>query len=172
MAWNNVLCMYYSRTGNTKRTMEEIAKALNAELVEIQDGVDRGGAGGWLRCGLDAVRRSSPKVRFTTKWPLSEYRLVIVGTPVWAGRCSAPVRGFLKQNGRDLRNASYVVVRGCEDKNEEIFQQMDLYTPCGHRTAVSLRRGSVGCEFWQEEFLRQTQECLKEGRWQPPAPEG
>ena len=82
MAWNNVLCMYYSRTGNTKRTMEEIAKALNAELVEIQDGVDRGGAGGWLRCGLDAVRRSSPKVRFTTKWPLSDYRLVIVGRTV------------------------------------------------------------------------------------------
>ena len=91
MAWNNVLCMYYSRTGNTKRTMEEIAKALNAELVEIQDGVDRGGARGWLRCGLDAVRRSSPKVRFTTKWPLSDYRLVIVGTPVWAGRCATPL---------------------------------------------------------------------------------
>ena len=140
MAWNNVLCMYYSRTGNTKRAMEEIAKALNAELAEIQDGVDRSGAKG---------------------------RLVIVGTPVWAGRCSAPVRGFLKQNGRDIRNASYVVTRGSEDKNEEVFQQMDLYAPCGHRTAVSLRVGSVGYDFWQEEFLRQTQEFLKEGRWRP-----
>ena len=160
MAWNNVLCMYYSRTGNTKRAMEEIAKALNAELAEIQDGVDRSGAKGWLRSGLDAVRRSSPKVKFKTKWPLSDYRLVIVGTPVWAGRCSAPVRGFLKQNGR-------VVTRGSEDKNEEVFQQMDLYAPCGHRTAVSLRVGSVGYDFWQEEFLRQTQEFLKEGRWRP-----
>lgn len=169
MAWNNVLCMYYSRTGNTKRAMEGIARSLNAELVELSDGVDRSGTKGWLRSGLDAVRRSSPKVQFKTKWPLSDYRLVIVGTPVWAGRCSAPVRGFLKQNGRDIRNAAYVATRGSEDKNEEVFQQMDLYTPCGHRAAVSLRVGSVGWEFWQEDFVRQAREFLKEGRWQPPA---
>ena len=49
MAWNNILCVYYSRTGNTKRAMEEIAHALNAELVELRDGVDRGGWRGWLR---------------------------------------------------------------------------------------------------------------------------
>ena len=70
MAWNNVLCMYYSRTGNTKRAMEEIARALDAELVELEDGVDRSGAKGWLRSGLDAVRRSSPKVKYKSKWPL------------------------------------------------------------------------------------------------------
>lgn len=169
MAWNNVLCMYYSRTGNTKRAMEGIARSLNAELVELTDGVDRGGTKGWLRSGLDAVRRSSPKVSFKTRWPLSDYRLVIVGTPVWAGRCSAPVRGFLKQNGRNIRNAAYVVTRGSEDKNEEVFQQMDFYTPCGHRAAVSLRVGSVGWEFWQEDFVRQAREFLKEGRRQPPA---
>ena len=40
-------------------------------------------------------------------------------------------------------------------------EQMDRYTPCGHRTAVSLRSGSVGYAFWQEEFLRQTQEFLQ-----------
>ena len=38
---------------------------------------------------------------------------------------------------------------------------MDRYTPCGHRTAVSLRSGSVGYAVWQEEFLRQTQEFLQ-----------
>ena len=48
-----------------------------------------------------------------------------------------------------------------EDKNEEIFEQMDHYVPCGHRTAASLRSGSVGYAFWLEEFLRQTQEFLQ-----------
>ena len=37
MAWNNVLCVYYSRTGNTRAAMEEIAKALGAELAELED---------------------------------------------------------------------------------------------------------------------------------------
>ena len=30
---NDVLCIYYSRTGKTKAAMEEIAGALDAELV-------------------------------------------------------------------------------------------------------------------------------------------
>ena len=36
---NDVLCIYYSRTGKTKAAMEEIAGALDAELVELRDGV-------------------------------------------------------------------------------------------------------------------------------------
>jgi flavodoxin len=161
VAWNNVLCMYYSRTGRTKKAMEDIARVLGAELVELRDGVDRSGWGGWIRCGLDAMRKSTRPVKYQTKFPLTDYRLVIIGTPVWAGRCSSVVRGFLKQHGRELRNASYVLTRGSEDKNEEIYEQMDLYTPCGHRTAVSLRPDSVGFAFWQEEFLRQTREFLQ-----------
>ncbi len=157
----DVLCMYYSRTGHTKRTMEEIAQALDAELVELQDGVPRSGFGGWLRCGLDAMRRTTKPIRpFKTARPVRDYRLVIVGSPVWAGRCSSVVRDFLKRYGKDLQNAAYVIIRGSEDRNEEVFEQMDLYTPCGHRAAVSLRTDSVGYAFWEEEFLRQVRDFL------------
>lgn len=153
---SDILCMYYSRTGNTKQTMEEIATALDAELVELTDGVDRSGWGGWMRCGLDAMRRSTLRNKpFQTERPLQDYRLVIIGTPVWAGRCSSIARGFLKEHGKKLQNAAYVLLRGSEDKNEEVYEQMDRYTPCGHCAAASLRRGSVGYTFWQEEFLRQ-----------------
>lgn len=159
----DVLCMYYSRTGNTKQTMQEIAEALDAELVELQDGIDRSGWGGWLRSGLDAVRRTTRRTKsLKTERKLSDYRLVIIGTPVWAGRCSSVARGFLKEYGKDIQNAAYVLLRGSEDRNEEIFEQMDMYTPCGHVAAVSLRRGSVGYAFWSEEFMRQVQEFLNQ----------
>lgn len=158
---SDVLCMYYSRTGHTKKTMEEIAQALHAELVELTDGVDRSGPGGALRCGLDTMRRTVRPVKpFETRQPLEKYRLVIVGSPVWAGRCSSVVRSFLKQYGGRLENAAYVVTRGSEDRNEAVFDQMDLYTPYERRAAVSLRSGSVGYAFWQEEFLRQVRNFL------------
>ena len=158
---SDVLCIYYSRTGCTRAAMEEIAGALDAELVELRDGVNRSGARGWLRCGMDAMRRTCPPVeKPETKRPLEQYRLVIIGSPVWAGRCSSVVRSFLKQYGGKLPNAAYVLLRGSEDKNEEVYEQMDLYVPGGHRAAVSLRSGSVGYAFWQEEFLRQTREFL------------
>lgn len=158
---SDVLCIYYSRSGNTRKAMEEIATALDAELVEISDGVDRSGTAGWLRSGMDAMRKTTePLVPFETGRPLQEYRLVIVGTPVWAGRCSSVIRGFLKKHGRKLTNAAYVVTRGSEKRDEDLYNQMDLYVPAGHEAAVSLRTGSVGYTFWQEEFLRQVREFL------------
>ena len=159
---SDVLCVYYSRTGRTRQTMEEIAQALDGELVELSDGVDRSGAAGALRSGLGAMRRTvRPPQPFQTKRPLGKYRLVILGSPIWAGRCSCVIRGFLKEYGGQLENVAYVVTRGTEDRNEDVFDQMDLYTPTPRCAAVSLRRGSVGYAFWQEEFLRQVRECLK-----------
>ena len=158
----DVLCIYYSRTGKTKQAMEEIAEALNAELVEICDDAVRSGWQGWLRCGMDAMRRTCrPLLPFQTDRKLGDYKLVVIGTPVWAGRCSSVVRGFLKRYGRNLQAAAYLITRGTEDTNEEIFEQMDLYIACGHQAAVSLRNGSVGYAFWQEEFLRQIREYLE-----------
>ena len=158
---SDILCIYYSRTGNTRKTMTEIAGALDAELVEIRDGVERGGLFGWLRCGLDAMSRTVPPVSpFKTEKALTEYRLVIIGTPVWAGRCSCVVRSFLKKHGRKIGAVAYVILRGSEDKNEEVFDQMDAYVESPHCAATSLRRGSVGYVFWQEEFLRQVREYM------------
>lgn len=158
---SDILCIYYSRTGHTKQAMEEIAQALNAELVEITDGVDRGRTSGLLRSGLDAMARTTaPLQPFETERPLEDYRLVVVGTPVWAGRCSSVVRGLLKKHGKKLTHAAYVATRGTEKRDEDLFAQMDLYVPAGHEAAVSLRVGSVGYEFWQEEFLRQVREFL------------
>lgn len=160
---SKILCIYYSRSGNTRKAMEEIAQALDAELVEITDGLDRSGTSGWLRSGMDAMRRTTEPLKpFETQRPLQDYQLVIVGSPVWAGRCSSVTRAFLKKYGKKLTNAAYVVTRGSEKRDESIYDQMDQYTTCGHRMAVSLRSGSVGYAFWQEEFLRQVREFLNQ----------
>ena len=131
----DVLCIYYSRTGNTKRVMETIAKEMDAELLALTDGVERSGLRGWLRSGMDAMRKDCPDVLpFETERKLENYRLVIVGTPVWAGRCSSVIRSFLKNHGGGKP----------------------------HQAATSLRVGHVGHTFWQEEFLRQIRELLAE----------
>lgn len=161
---SDILCIYYSRTGNTRKAMGEIAAALDAELVEIRDAVERSGWQGWLRCGRDSMRKTTqPLSHFETDKPLDQYRLVIVGTPIWAGRCSSPARTFLKDHGRELQNAAYVTTRSSEGRFQEVYDQMDRYVPAGHRAAVSLRLGSVGYVFWKEEFLRHVREFLTEG---------
>lgn len=159
----DILCMYYSRTGATCQAMTEIAQALDAELVELTDGVDRSGARGYLRSGMDAMRRATlPLQPYETERPLSDYRLVILGTPVWAGRCASPVRGFLKRRGLELERVAYVLTRKSSRKYEDVYHQMDQYTARPHLLEVSLRPGSVGYEFWRDKLVGEVRRYLDE----------
>ena len=78
---SDILCIYYSRTGSTRGAMEKIARTLGAELVELRDGVNRSGARGWLRCGMDAMRRPCP----TTDWSSSALPCGQGDAAVWPG---------------------------------------------------------------------------------------
>ena len=149
-----ILCVYYSRTGNTEKVVKEIARELRCECVKLDDGVDRSGRGGWLRSGMQAMAKQVPEVReIKTVLPLSAYDLVVIGTPVWAGRCSAPVRSFLKKYGGQLRRVAYLITRGSDVPYKEVFDQMDLYVSSPRVHAVSIRPQSVGSTFWRDAFL-------------------
>ena len=114
-----ILCVYYSRTGHTEKLVREIAQELKCECVKLDDGVDRSGLRGWLRSGMQAMARQVPDVgEIKTVLPLNAYDLVVIGTPVWAGRCSAPVRSFLKKYGKQLRRVAYLVTRGSDVRYE------------------------------------------------------
>ena len=160
---DNILCLYYSRTGNTKKAMEEVAEALGCECLEIRDKIDRGGTMGYLRCCFDAMhKRTSAVSRPKCARPLSDYKLVILGTPVWAGRCASPVRGFLKRRGLELERVAYVLTRKSSRKYEDVYHQMDQYTARPHLLEVSLRPGSVGYEFWRDKLVGEVRRYLDE----------
>ena len=160
---HDILCIYFSRSGNTRAAAEEIAAALDAELAEITDGQDRSGLKGYFRSGLDAMRRTvQPIDPLQTERPLTDYRLVILASPVWAGRCASPVRARLKECGGELPRVGYVLTRAGSRKYEEIYGQMDRYLPAEHQLAVSLRPGSEGYDFWLGDFVQNVQRLLAE----------
>jgi menaquinone-dependent protoporphyrinogen IX oxidase len=145
--------------------MAEIAGELDCELVAIPDTENREGLAGWLRSGMQAMARQTPEVpRPQTKLPLELYDLVILGTPVWAGRCSAPMRGFLVRYGEELRRVAYVITRASDTRYEEVFDQMDMYVKTPRVKAVSIRPNTVGSTFWRDEFLATLRPDGKEGQ--------
>lgn len=157
------LCVYYSRTGATERLMKEIASELQCELVKLDDGVNRAGLTGWMRSGMQAMARRIPPVKpLKTAFPLDVYDLVIIGTPVWAGRCSAPVRSFLTEYGEQLRRTAYVITRSSDVRYEEVFDQMDMYVRAPRISAVTIRPNTVGSTFWRDEFLASVRDGGKE----------
>ena len=97
---SDILCVYYSRTGRTEKAMGEIAQALDAELVKIEDGQDRSKLRGYLRSGLEAMsKKLCPIAPCERANSFREYRLVIIGTPAWAGSASARQRLLAKMPG-------------------------------------------------------------------------
>ena len=157
---SDILCIYYSRTGSTRRAVKEIAEALDVEIVAISDERDRSGWKGYLRSGMKTSTK--PLRPFGAARPLEAYKLVIVGTPVWAGRMASPVRSLLKRRGLELHRVAYVVTRSTTQRSEEVYDQMDLYTAAKRLFAVSLRPGSEGYEFWRNDFIQNVQRWLEQ----------
>ncbi|SAL85952.1 flavodoxin [Caballeronia terrestris] len=88
---SRVLIVYFSRTGATRRVAAALATTLHADVEEIIDRSDRSGTLGTLRCVLDSVMGRSASIE-PMRHDLSAHHMVVIGTPVWAGRVSAPVR--------------------------------------------------------------------------------
>ena len=158
---HDILCIYYSRSGNTRAAAEEIAAALDAELAEITDAQDRSGLKGYFRSGLDAMRRTvQPIDPLQTERPLTDYRLVILASPVWAGRCASPVKSFLAQNAESLPLVSCVVTRSGSDRCDDVLAHMATFLKRMRLTDVSLRPDDTGYEFWRDKFIQDTKNAL------------
>ena len=114
------LVVFYSRTGNTKKVAEEIAKILNADIEEIIDKKDRKGIVGWLKSGRDATFKKSAEIEFV-KNPI-DYDLVIIGTPIWAFTMTPAIRTYLSEN-KFKKVAFFSTSGGSEGK--KIFNEME-----------------------------------------------
>ena len=136
-----ILCLYYSRTGNTGEAMKKIADLLDAELVKITDGKARKGILGFLASGLDAMKIFPEELQpVDTEGALEAYEHIILGTPVWAGRCSSIMRSFLMKSGAQLcPQVSYVITHMGDSPYEQVYTQMDRYLSQPHTFALSLQ---------------------------------
>lgn len=106
MSEAKVLVVYYSRTGTTRSLASGLAKILGADLEEICDCSNREGPGGYLRSVLDAIRKRQVEI-VPAGLDVSAYDLVVIGSPVWAGSMSAPVRSYLMENRARLPQVAF-----------------------------------------------------------------
>ncbi len=128
-----ILVVYYSRTGTTKKIAEIIAQKLNSDLEEIKSAKNYRGIWGYLMAGREAMLKKSIDLAPVVKNP-ADYDLAVIGTPVWAGNISSPVRAYLTQNKNNLKNiACFCVMGGSGDERtlaemENIFGQKPIAT--------------------------------------------
>lgn len=100
------LVVFYSRTGNTRALARHIAHAMNAEIEEITDRVNRRGILGYIRSGNEVSFHRRVEILPLKKDPRA-FDLVIIGTPVWRVSVSSPVRTYLQDHAKELQNVAF-----------------------------------------------------------------
>ena len=91
------LLVYYSRTGNTRMIANAISESIECDVEEIVEKDKRKGIIGYIKSGYQASRGKVNHIE-DSKYDISVYDLLIIGTPVWASKMSVPVRTYLKKN--------------------------------------------------------------------------
>jgi flavodoxin len=104
---SKTLVVYYSLTSNTRQIAEAIAAALDADLEVIEDTFNRDTGLGRPRSAIEGLLGLRSSIT-PPKHDLSEYDLVVVGTPIWAARLSSPVRAYLSQQRASLERVAMI----------------------------------------------------------------
>jgi len=91
------LVVYYTRTGNTKFAVETIAAEIGADIEEVVDLKNRQGKLAYLPAGRDAMQGKETEIAQTKRTP-TDYDLIIIGQPVWAGSPTPAIRTYLNKN--------------------------------------------------------------------------
>lgn len=149
-----ILAAFYSRTGNNKRAALEIAKQLKADIDEIADLKDRKGIKGLITAGRDAMNKTLTEIK-TAKNP-SEYDLVIVGTPVWAGGITPAIRTYLSKN--KFKKVAFFRVQGGDD-SENTFREMERVSKKPVAELV-LKGSQMGKEDSQKKIKEFCDKCV------------
>lgn len=120
------LIVYYSRTGTTKKVAEALAEKTQGEVVAINDNIDRSGPLGWLKSGKEGGAKKVISIDDINK-NISDYDLVILGTPVWAGNMSSPVRSFIENKKDKIKKIAFFTTQG-SSKEQKVFKEVnDLF---------------------------------------------
>jgi flavodoxin len=133
------LIVYYTRTGNARFVAETIAAEIGADLEEVVDLKKRTGVFAYLSGGSDARRGKQTQIAAIKKSP-ADYDLVIVGTPVWAGRPTPAILTYLEnQNLSDKKVALFFTQGGKKPRainetkalipNSECIGELTLINP-------------------------------------------
>jgi flavodoxin len=149
------LIVYYSRTGNTRMIAEEIAKHLKADIEEVKDTQNRKGIIGYLRSGYQANRKKLTSLEKPVNNP-TEYDLIIIGTPIWAGKMSVPIRTYLNQFKDEIEQMAIFCTYGGSGL-EGTLEDIAIYTGKVPRSTLGIKNNQIK----SGEYLTRVQEFIE-----------
>ena len=148
----DTLIIYYSLEGNIDFLMRALAKQSSADTCRLETVKEypKKGLLKFLHGGRDASFGFKPELK-TALPDMAQYSRIIIGTPVWAGKPSAPIMSFLDKADFSGKNVTIVAssAGGSADKCVNIIT-----------TAVTAKGGIVNGSYAFVNPLKNPQDSL------------
>lgn len=91
------ILVYYSQTGNTEKTANLLTESIEKKDIKVTKvSLERSEESSYEEDVEDAKKEALAEIK-TTKTDLSEYDLLLIGTPVWCGKPATPVNTFMEK---------------------------------------------------------------------------
>jgi flavodoxin len=144
----NCLIVWYSRDGHTQKVGKKLTELINAESEEIYDLKNRKGIINWFIAGRDAMKQLKTEIQFY-KDP-KNFDLIIIGTPVWAGRMAPAIRTYIEKNNMNFSKVCVFCTHGGNSSGKTLVE-MEQILP------VILKEDFQSKEIERDEYLSKLQ---------------
>jgi len=158
-----ILVVFYSRSGRTKKVAETISDILKCDKEEIFDTKNRKGFFGFSSAGNNAIVKRFTIIKEIKKAAFL-YDLVIIGTPIWAGNISTPIRTYISSNKNNFKKVAFFCTRLGSD-SKEVFDDMKNLSQKSPLALLELTSREVARDQYMQkvkEFIKNLKEELKE----------
>lgn len=133
----NILIVFYSRTGTTKRAAEYLQKLFSCDIEEIIDNEKREGVLGLINSGKDAIFKNTTNIEKIKLNP-DNYDIVIIGSPIWASLMAPAVRTYIGEHKHLFKNVAFFCTHGSDISNStKMFEDMSFL--CEKKPLCELR---------------------------------
>ena len=145
--------VYYSLSGNTKEAAEKLAALLQAELIRVETArpMPDSFKSQILKGGFQAAFGIKPRITGLAVRP-EEYDELILGTPIWAGLCAAPMNTVLAAKGIAEKVTAVFTLSGGGD-NDKCLEALRKKLPNLKHTAALADRKYGKAEENEEKII-------------------
>lgn len=122
-----ILLVYYSRTGNNKKLVEELKSKINCDVEEIIDKKSWKGFLGFMKGGYYSMKKKESNIE-QNRYNPEDYDLTIITTPFWAGLIPPPTRTYLNHNKGKFNKIALAGISGNGRDNERAIEEFKSIT--------------------------------------------
>lgn len=120
----DILVVYFSRMGYTKKIAYEEANKTGAQIIEIKAKEKTENTSGFWWCGRYGMHRWGMPIE-EINVDLKQYKKVIIVSPIWVFDISAPIREFCNKYSKEINSTEYIFTHFMNASFKNVADELD-----------------------------------------------